>query len=257
MSDTLPPIADDFDMRNIGNFTAIVDAFKMMLDTKKTDVMRVVGPAPMGGEYIELVMDEQPLHERCCAIRSTFLLLSLLISCITATLVYLALHYMFVRPMRRITANMMAFRAAPENPGRVIAPSARVDEIGIAEARSSPPCRPSWRRCCTRRAGSPRSISPCRRSITTCATCCPRRSCSPTGSPASPIPACNASRWLMHALRERAIAFCQSTLSYGRLQEPPPERRQIALEPLVEEVHKALNLGAVRRSGGSARSSAA
>jgi signal transduction histidine kinase len=47
----------------------------------------------------------------------------------------------------------------------------------------------------------------------------------------------------MHAL-ERAIAFCQSTLSYGRLQEAPPERRQILLEPLVEEVHETLGLGA-------------
>ncbi len=40
---------------------------------------------------------------------------------------------MFVRPMRRITANMMAFRADPENPDRIIAPSARADEIGVAE----------------------------------------------------------------------------------------------------------------------------
>ncbi len=48
---------------------------------------------------------------------------------------------------------------------------------------------------------------------------------------------------LVHAL-ERAIAFCQSTLSYGRLQEPPPERRPILLEPLVEEVHEKLGLGA-------------
>jgi len=47
---------------------------------------------------------------------------------------------------------------------------------------------------------------------------------------------------LMRAL-ERAIAFCQSTLSYGRLQEPPPERRPILLEPLVDEVHETLGLG--------------
>jgi signal transduction histidine kinase len=32
-------------------------------------------------------------------------------------------------------------------------------------------------------------------------------------------------------------------LSYGRLQEPPPERRQILLEPMVEEVHETLGLG--------------
>ena len=42
---------------------------------------------------------------------------------------------------------------------------------------------------------------------------------------------------LMRAL-ERAIAFCQSTLSYGRAQEPPPERSPSLLEPLVEEVRE-------------------
>ena len=46
---------------------------------------------------------------------------------------------------------------------------------------------------------------------------------------------------LVRAL-ERAIAFCQSTLSYGRAQEPPPDRRSIALEPLVEEVRESLEL---------------
>ena len=44
------------------------------------------------------------------------MLLSLVISGITATLVYFALHYLLVRPMRRLTANMMRFRADPENP---------------------------------------------------------------------------------------------------------------------------------------------
>ncbi len=46
---------------------------------------------------------------------------------------------------------------------------------------------------------------------------------------------------LMRAL-ERAIAFCQSTLSYGRVQEPPPDRRPLALEPLVEDVRATLGL---------------
>jgi signal transduction histidine kinase len=46
---------------------------------------------------------------------------------------------------------------------------------------------------------------------------------------------------LMRSL-ERAIAFCQSTLSYGRVQEPPPDRRLIPLEPLVEEVRETLGL---------------
>ena len=51
--------------------------------------------------------------------------MSLVISGITAMLVYLALHYLLVRPMRRVTANLMRFRAAPENPASAIAPLKR------------------------------------------------------------------------------------------------------------------------------------
>ena len=47
---------------------------------------------------------------------------------------------------------------------------------------------------------------------------------------------------LMKAL-ERAIEFCQSTLSYGRAQERPPERKMIGLATLVEEVRETLDLG--------------
>ena len=61
---------------------------------------------------------------------------------------------------------------------------------------------------------------------------------------------------LMRAL-ERAIAFCQSTLSYGRVQEPPPDRRPVAVEALVEEVHETLALRRNPRSAGSSPSSAA
>jgi signal transduction histidine kinase len=45
----------------------------------------------------------------------------------------------------------------------------------------------------------------------------------------------------MRAL-ERAIAFCESTLSYGRAQEAPPDRRPVELEPIVEEVRDTLQL---------------
>jgi len=46
----------------------------------------------------------------------------------------------------------------------------------------------------------------------------------------------------MRAL-ERAIAFCQSTLSYGQAHEPPPDRRMVPLESLIGEVRETLELG--------------
>jgi signal transduction histidine kinase len=45
----------------------------------------------------------------------------------------------------------------------------------------------------------------------------------------------------MRAL-ERAIDFCESTLSYGRVQETPPDRQMVPLEPLIEEVRETLAL---------------
>ena len=44
---------------------------------------------------------------------------------------------------------------------------------------------------------------------------------------------------------ERAIDFCQSTLSYGRAQEAAPDRRRIPLDPVINEVRELL--GACRR----------
>src|SRR6201987_2690497 len=130
--DDMPPaVVATYDMRNVYAFDAVVDAFGTMLNNKK-DVVRVMGPA-QGGEYIELVMDEQPLRRAMLRYSADILLLSLLISAITAALVYLALHYMFVRPMRRVTGNMVAFRVHFENGDRVIVPSGRLDEIGTAE----------------------------------------------------------------------------------------------------------------------------
>src|SRR6185437_1578125 len=144
-----PPIADDFDMRHVYAFDSIVDAFKMMLNSKK-GVMRVVGPAPMGGDYIEIIVDEPPLRNAMLRYSVDLLLISLLISGITAALVYLALHYLFVRPMRRVTANMTAFRADPGTPIASSCRPAGSTRSALPNA-SLPPCRPSSLRCCSKK----------------------------------------------------------------------------------------------------------
>ncbi len=238
----LPPITDVYDMRQVHTLDAVVDAFKTMLNSKKKDVMRVVGPAPMGGEYIDLVMDEQPLRSAMLLYSGDLLLMSLLISGFTAALVYLALHYLFVRPMRRVTGNMMAFRADPENGDRIIVPSMRVDEIGTAErelaAMQSELASMLHQK--NRLAALGLAVSKINHDLRNLLS-----SAQLFSDRLARLPDPTVQRFapkLMQAL-ERAIAFCQSTLSYGRLQEPPPDRRPILLEPLVEEVHETLNLG--------------
>ncbi|MGB6541386.1 MAG: HAMP domain-containing sensor histidine kinase [Xanthobacteraceae bacterium] len=241
VGDAPPPIADDFDMRNVYVFDSIVDAFRMMLENKK-DVMRVVGPAPRGGDYIEIILNEPPLRKAMLRYSVDLLLVSLLISGITAALVYLTLHYIFVRPMRRVTANMIAFRADPENADRIMAPSARTDEIGFAERELATMQTElaSMLQQKSRLATLGLAVSKINHDLRNLLGSA--QLISDRMSSLSDPEVQRFAPKLMRAL-ERAIAFCQSTLSYGRLQEPPPERKPILLQPLVEEVHETLGLG--------------
>ena len=71
------------------------------------------------------------------ALISFLLLVSMGIGVMTAGLVYIALHFLFVRPMRRLTASMVGFHEDPESSARIIVPSQRGDEIGVAERELS------------------------------------------------------------------------------------------------------------------------
>ena len=240
VSDAPPPINHDFDMRNVYTFDWIADAFMLMLDTRK-NVMRVVGPAPMGGDFIEIIMDEPPLRKALLRYSVNLLLISLLISGITAAMVYLTLHYMFVRPMGRITANMMAFRADPENADRIIVPSRRGDEIGIAERELATMQAElaSMLQQKSRLAALGLAVSKINHDLRNLLG-----SAQLISDRLLALPDPDVQRFAPKLVRalERAIAFCQSTLSYGGVQEPPPERKPILLEPLVEEVHETLGI---------------
>jgi len=244
VDDAPPQINNDFDMRNVMTFDSIVDAFMLMFDNKTAKkVMRVVGPAPMGGDYIEIVMNERPLRKALLRYSVDLLLISLLISGLTAVLVYLTLHYTFVRPMRRVTANMMAFRADPENADRIIVPSARADEIGIAERELATMQAElaSMLHQKNRLAALGLAVSKINHDLRNLLG-----SAQLISDRLLTLPDPNVQRFAPKLVRalERAIALCQSTLSYGRVQEPLPERKPILLEPLVEEVHETLGLAA-------------
>jgi signal transduction histidine kinase len=240
VSDMPPAIHHDIDMRDVSWVRAIVNAFETLL-CSDSDAMRVVGPAPMGGDFLEIVLDEKPLRQAMLRFSFNILLLSLLISGITAALVYLTLHYLLVRPMRRITTNMMRFRDDPENPARVIAVSPRRDEIGVAEQELSVMQRDlaSMLQQKSRLAALGLAVSKINHDLRNLLTSAQLFSEGLTSLPDPRVQ--RFAPKLMRAL-ERAIAFCESTLSYGRVQEPAPDRKPVAVESLVEEVHETLAL---------------
>jgi signal transduction histidine kinase len=242
VSDVPSKIEQDIDMRNMSWWHAMIDAFDTLLFYMPDDVVRVVGPAPMGGDFLEIVLDEAPLRKAMLTFSVNILLLSLVISGITAMLVFFALHYLLVRPMGRITDNMVAFRADPENPSRIIAGSGRRDEIGTAEEELAAMQRElaSMLNQKSRLAALGLAVSKINHDLRNLLA-----SAQLFSDQLANLPDPKVQRFapkLMRAL-ERAIAFCQSTLSYGAAQEAPPERKTIEVEPLIEEVHEALDLG--------------
>jgi signal transduction histidine kinase len=242
-SDMPSAVEQSVDVRTITWWSSIEEAFDTLINCKTGDVMRLVGPAPMtNGDFLEIVLDETPLRNAMWTFSVNILLLSLAISGITAMLVYLALHYLLVRPMGRITQNMVAFRADPENPARLIASSGRNDEIGVAQEELAAMQREiaSMLHQKNRLAALGLAVSKINHDLRNLLA-----SAQLFSDQLSTLPDPKVQRFapkLMRAL-ERAIAFCQSTLSYGAVQEPAPERKTIPVEPLIDEVYEALGLG--------------
>lgn len=118
----LPASIDhDFDMRDMTVWSSIVNSLKMMTETGD-HTMRVIGPAPGRAQFIEVVTDEKPLRRAMYRFSRNLLGVSLLLAVLTAALVYLALHFLFVRPMRRLTASLVGFHENPESVARIIVP---------------------------------------------------------------------------------------------------------------------------------------
>jgi signal transduction histidine kinase len=241
-------IRQDVDTRDMSMAHSIIGALDTLLFCQDRDIMRVVGPAPMGGEFIEIVIDEGPLRRAMWRYSRNILVISLIISTIAAALLYLALHYMFVRPMHRITRNMIAFRDDPENPARVITVSGRPDEIGIAERELATMQHDiaSMLQQKSRLAALGLAVSKINHDLRNLLA-----SAQLISDRLAHLPDPRVQRFAPKLVRalERAIDFCQSTLSYGRAQERPPDRKMIPFEALVDEVRETLDLGPDARIG--------
>jgi signal transduction histidine kinase len=96
--------------------------------------VRVIERSPQDGRVLlEVFLLEEPLRESMFSYSARILVVSVIISIFAACLVYLSLHWLMVRPLRRITESMATFRDSPEDTARLMRPSARGDELGFAE----------------------------------------------------------------------------------------------------------------------------
>jgi signal transduction histidine kinase len=135
LSKDMPPRVDvTVDMRDAGFLRLLGEAF-MTLTGDGARYLRIVDYSPKDPKVmVETVISEGPLRMAMLDFSWRILALSIVISLITASLVFLVLQWLFVRPLRGLTDSMVAFREAPEDGRRVIEPGTRSDEIGLAES---------------------------------------------------------------------------------------------------------------------------
>lgn len=96
--------------------------------------LRVLAEPPARpGEVIDAIIPEAPLRQALLRYMLGLLQLTGFVALVTGALLYLMLFFLFVRPMRRLSAAMTRFQAAPADPGARLEPSRRADEIGQAE----------------------------------------------------------------------------------------------------------------------------
>ena len=127
------PIHATYDLRGQTPFELIRDALMSLVDPEPR-VIRVIGePGQMAGLLIEITLESAPLRNAMLDYGLRILILSAVISVVTAVLLFVAVRGLLVKPIRRVVGHMQSYAAAPEDARRVIAPSASVIELREAE----------------------------------------------------------------------------------------------------------------------------
>ncbi len=245
------PIHETYDLTEVQRATGVAvilarlalvrDALAVYV-TDSGPYIRILGiPGQGSGDMIEIVLPVAPLKAAMITFALNILSLSIIISMITAGLIYLALNALLVRPITRISANMERFAESPHDASRIITPSRRRDEVGTAErelahmqSELSQLLHQKSRLAALGLAVS--KISHDLRNLLANAQLVSDRLAT------LPDPAVQRFAPKLIASLDRAIAFCNDSLKFGRAEEATPRRERIALRPLVEEVGEALAL---------------
>lgn len=216
-----------------------VDAFMQAGMTFMHGGNRTIGvsdkPSSMNASLVEMALDERPLFDAMVRYAINILTLSVILALILAALLFFALNRLLVRPVRRLSANMQAFSGNPEDRSRIIEPSGRSDEIGVAEVelqqmQTELANMLSQKNRLASLGLAVSKVSHDLRNMLASAQLMSDR----LGMVDDPTVQRFAPKLI--ASLDRAIAFCADTLKFGRAEEPPPRREMFALRGLVDEV---------------------
>jgi signal transduction histidine kinase len=235
----LPPVEKVYDLRHSGPVALIRDAFETLAQGGDRTI-RVIGTSPARpAVLVDVSLPEAGMWNAMAGYSWRILTLSIVISLLTALLVFAALQLMIVRPLRRITDSVIAFRGRPEDASVNLPPSDRRDEIGLVQTELSGMQRGLRTALAqkTRLAALGTAVSKINhdlRNILASAMLLSDRldqSHDPEVRHVTPR--------LLEAL-DRAARLCSATLNFSRAEASAPKKKRFPLAPLVEEVGEAV-----------------
>lgn len=234
-SDLPQPISQTYDMRDNSPVLLIRDALTRFT-SPENEVIRVIGaPVRDAGLLIEITMETAPLRMAMIDYGIRILILSAVISIVTASLLFVAMRALLLKPIKGVVGHMQNYAAAPEDARRIITPSASVTELREAEEAlktlETDLTQALRQKDRLAQLGSAVSkISHDLRNILTSAQLFTDRiemSEDPTVKRMAPK--------LVGSIT-RAVHLCESTLAFGKAEEPSPTLTVLPLADLVEEV---------------------
>jgi signal transduction histidine kinase len=238
--DEMPTKIDaTIDLTRENFFGEMVQALNCVL-SRGNRILHVISATRIkGAQTVEVIVGERPIRRALVEYARRIVLLGLLISVLSALLVFLSLYLVFVRPMAKLTRAMTSFHENPEDPGRIVQPSTRRDEIGIAERELAGMQRDIYgflqQKARLAALGSAvAKIQHDLRNILSSAQLASDR----LASVDDPVVQRVVPR-LVSSL-DHAVALATNTLRYGRASETPPQRRKLYLAPVIAEAAEAV-----------------
>jgi len=231
----LPAVERVFDLRAATPWTLIVDAFDVLWHGGERTI-RALGPSPQDpGLLVDISMRERALWNSMVDYSWRIFNLSIVLSLLTALMVYLSLQLLMVRPLRRITESVIAFRDQPEHTDIALKSSTRRDEIGVVQtelANMQAGLRQALAQK-TRLAALGAAVSKINHDLRNLLANAMLLSDSLDISQDPKVK--QIAPRLVESM-ERAAKLCSDTLNFARAETVDPQKRRFALKDLVDEV---------------------
>lgn len=228
-------ISGSYDLRSPSAWELIKDATAVLMDPND-QVIRVIGdPVKEAGLLIEVTLSTTPLRLAMIDYGVRILVLSAVISFFTAALLFVAVRQLIVKPIKHVVGAMTSYALAPEDARRIIEPSAQVTElrdaeIALCEMQMELTGALRQKERLAQLGGAVAKVSHDLRNILTTAQLFTDR------LEYSDDPAVIRSAPKLVNSIHRAVNLCESTLAFGKAEEPAPALKGVRIAELVAEV---------------------